>query len=89
MAISVETAQKATTSLKKHDTDTGSAEFQIALLTTRILSLTEHMKLNKKDLHSQRGLLQMVGRRKKLLAYLKQSDFESYQKVTKELGIRK
>ena len=69
--------------------DTGSPEVQIALLTARINALTAHMKANKKDYHSNRGLLKMVGRRRNLLAYLQKNDIERYRKVIAELGLRK
>lgn len=72
-----------------HDGDTGSPEVQIALLTQRISHLTEHLKDNKKDFSSRRGLLRMVGRRNSLLKYLQQNDFERYQSVVKRLGLRK
>ena len=72
-----------------HDGDTGSPEVQIALLTQRISHLTEHLKDNKKDFSSRRGLLRMVGRRNSLLKYLQQNDFERYQAVVKRLGLRK
>ena len=69
--------------------DTGSPEVQIAILTERILQLTEHLKNNPKDHHSRRGLLQMVGQRRGLLAYLKKTDLEGYRKLIEQLGIRK
>ncbi len=69
--------------------DTGSPEVQIALLTGRISHLTEHLKSNKKDHSSRRGLLRMVGRRNSLLKYLQNTDFERYQSVVKRLGLRK
>lgn len=69
--------------------DTGSPEVQIALLTERINTLNEHLKINKKDHHSRRGLLKMVGKRKGLLAYLKKSDLESYRSLIERLGLRK
>lgn len=69
--------------------DTGSPEVQIALLTERIKELTEHLKVNKKDHHSRRGLLKMVGQRRGLLAYLKKKDIESYRNLIERLGIRK
>ena len=68
--------------------DTGSPEVQIALLTERINHLTEHLKTNKQDNHSRRGLLQMVGKRKGFLLYLKEKDIEAYRALIKELGIR-
>jgi small subunit ribosomal protein S15 len=74
---------------RKHDSDTGSPEVQIALLTERITYLTEHFKTHKKDHHSRRGLLKLVGRRRKLLDYLKRKDVERYRDVIAKLGIRK
>ena len=68
--------------------DTGSAQVQIALLTERIKELTEHLKVNKKDNHSRRGLLKLVGKRKGFLAYLEQKDIEAYRALKKELEIR-
>ena len=73
---------------QKHNKDTGSTEVQISLLTSRIKELTEHLKVHKKDNHSRRGLLQMVGKRKRLLSYLQNTDFTSYQSLVKKLGIR-
>lgn len=72
-----------------HEGDTGSPEVQIALLTFRINSLTEHLKANKKDHHSRRGLLKMVGRRRNLLAYLQKKDIERYRAIVAKLGLRK
>ncbi|CUU69287.1 30S ribosomal protein S15 [Campylobacter hyointestinalis] len=68
--------------------DTGSPEVQVALLTTRIVELTEHLKINKKDFSSRLGLLKLVGRRKRLLKYLKAKNYESYTKLIAELSIR-
>ncbi len=73
---------------QKHENDTGSAEVQIAILTERINRLTEHMKRNKKDLHSRRGLIGMVNKRRRLLEYLKENDPESYQKVVEKLNLK-
>ncbi|MCK4839386.1 MAG: 30S ribosomal protein S15 [Desulfobulbaceae bacterium] len=73
----------------KHEKDTGSPEVQVALLTSRITYLTEHFKSHKKDHHSRRGLLKLVGQRKSLLKYLMKKDVERYRAVIKELGIRK
>ena len=73
---------------KIHDSDTGSPEVQIAILSRRIADLTEHLKEHKKDHHSRRGLLKMVGQRRRLLAYLKDSDIERYRDVIKKLGLR-
>ena len=72
-----------------HDNDTGSPEVQVALLTHRITELTEHFKTHEKDHHSRRGLLKLVGRRRRLLDYLKKSDFERYRTTIQRLGIRK
>ena len=71
------------------ENDTGSPEVQVAILTARINQLTEHMKKNPKDFHSQRGLLKMVGHRKNLLAYLAKKDIGSYPAIVKKLGLRK
>jgi len=81
--------QNVISKFKKHDFDTGSPEVQIALLTTRINQLTEHFKVHKKDNHGRIGLLKMVGKRMKLLKYLKDSDFTRYSDIIKELGLRK
>lgn len=83
--LKTQTIQK----FKQHDTDTGSPEVQIALLTRRIQYLTEHFKTNKKDHCSRRGLLKMVGRRRRLLDYLKNRRTERYQKVISDLGLRR
>lgn len=72
-----------------HETDTGSPEVQIAILTERITLLTEHLKIHKKDNHSRRGLLKMVGRRRNLLDYLAKKDIERYRAIIAKLGIRK
>jgi len=72
-----------------HETDTGSPEVQIAILTERIQHLTEHLKIHKKDFHSRRGLLQMVGQRRGLLNYLKDGDIDRYRKIITELGLRR
>jgi len=69
--------------------DTGSPEVQIALLTARITELTEHLKANKKDHHSRRGLMKMIGQRKGLLEYLKKTDIEAYRNLIQRLGLRK
>jgi len=72
-----------------HEKDTGSPEVQIALLSSRITYLTEHFKLHKKDHHSRRGLLKLVGQRRRLLDYLKKKDLERYRIVIQQLGLRK
>jgi small subunit ribosomal protein S15 len=74
---------------RTHDIDTGSSEVQIALLSARISYLTEHFKTHKKDHHSRRGLLKLVGRRRRLLDYLRRQDHERYQRVIARLGIRR
>lgn len=74
---------------RSHESDTGSPEVQIALLTDRITHLTEHFKIHKQDHHSRRGLLKLVGKRRRLLDYLKLKEVERYRTVIKELGIRK
>ncbi len=74
---------------RTHATDTGSPEVQIAILTARINTLTEHMRANKQDKHSNRGLLQMVGKRRRLLDYLMKKDIERYRALIAKLGIRK
>ncbi|MCD8095802.1 MAG: 30S ribosomal protein S15 [Ruminococcus sp.] len=74
---------------KLHETDTGSPEVQIAILTKRINDLTEHLKVHKNDHHSRRGLLKMVGKRRRLLSYLKSKDIERYRATIEKLGIRK
>jgi small subunit ribosomal protein S15 len=74
---------------KRHDGDTGSPEVQIALLTDRINLLTEHFKVHTKDHHSRRGLLKLVGQRRRLLDYLKGKDLEKYRNMIKELGLRR
>ncbi len=72
-----------------HEGDTGSAQVQVAVLTFRIQELTEHLKIHKKDHHSRRGLLKMVGHRRNLLAYLQKKDIERYRAIVKKLGLRK
>lgn len=73
---------------KRGESDTGSAEVQIALLTQRIRDLTEHLKMHKKDHHTRRGLLKLVGQRRRMLNYLKKVDIERYRAVIAQLGIR-
>ncbi|MBR4401482.1 MAG: 30S ribosomal protein S15 [Synergistes sp.] len=73
---------------KTHEADTGSTEVQVAILTARIRELTEHMKVHQKDFHSRRGLLIMVGKRRRLLQYLKSRDFSRYQSLIQRLGLR-
>jgi small subunit ribosomal protein S15 len=73
---------------KKHDTDTGSAEVQIALLSQRISDLTEHLRTHKHDHHCRRGLLKLVGQRRRMLNYLKKNDIERYRAIVAKLGLR-
>ena len=87
--LATEKKQEIINSFKKHDSDTGSPEVQIAILTERITYLTEHFKVHKKDHHSRRGLLKLVGQRRRLLDYLKGKDLDRYKKVIERLGIRR
>jgi len=84
-----EEKKKVIDKFKTHENDTGSSEVQVAILTKKINRLNEHLKVNKKDHHSRRGLVIMVGKRKRLLSYLKNKDINRYKKVIKELGLRK
>lgn len=87
--ISKEKKTSVIEKFRTHESDTGSAEVQIAVLTARINELNEHLQTHKKDHHSRRGLLKMVGRRRNLLAYLKEKDLEKYRGLIAELGLRK
>ena len=87
--LATDKKQEIINSFKKHDSDTGSPEVQIALLTERITYLTEHFKVHKKDHHSRRGLLKMVGQRRRLLDYVKKKDVERYKSIIERLGIRR
>ncbi len=89
MALTKDTKQAIIAEYAIHEGDTGSPEVQIAILTSRINSLTEHLKENKKDHHSRRGLLKMVGHRRNLLNYLQKIDIERYRAIIAKLGIRK
>ena len=73
---------------RTHATDTGSPEVQVAILTARIKELTEHMKSHQKDFHTRRGLLMLVGKRRRLLSYIKERDIENYRQLIAKLGIR-
>ncbi len=88
MSISSEKKQEVIQKFANHEKDTGSPEVQIAILTERIKNLTEHIKINKKDVHSRRGLIGMVNKRRKLLKYIQKKDPAKYEKIVKELGIR-
>ncbi len=89
MSTSRENKQEIISQHRLHETDTGSPEVQIALLSERINHLTEHLKVHKKDFHSRRGLLKMVGQRRRLLDYLMKTDIESYRQIIAELGLRR
>ncbi|MBQ3829170.1 MAG: 30S ribosomal protein S15 [Aeriscardovia sp.] len=88
MALVDKSKQEIIAEYATHEGDTGSPEVQIALLTKRIINLTEHMKANKHDYHSQRGLLLMIGKRRRLLAYLKKEDIDRYRTLIGSLGLR-
>lgn len=87
--ITKELKQGIITDYKTHESDTGSPEVQVAVLTFRINDLNEHLKIHKKDFHSRRGLLKMVGQRRNLLNYLKDKDIERYRTLIQRLGLRK
>jgi small subunit ribosomal protein S15 len=89
MSITAEQKTKIVSDFRTHDKDTGSPEVQIALLTTRIMELNEHLKTHKKDHSSRRGLLKMVSRRNSLLKYLTREDRVRYQQIIGKLGLRK
>ena len=89
MSLAKETKSGLIEKFRTHETDTGSPEVQVALLTERINSLTGHFKDHSKDHSSRRGLLKLVGQRRRLLNYLKKNDFERYRSLIGELGIRK
>ena len=89
MVLQKERKSELIGSYRTHDTDTGSPEVQVAILSERISSLTEHFKVHAKDHHSRRGLLKLVGQRRRLLDYLKRKDSSRYANLIKRLGIRK
>ncbi len=89
MTLDKESKQKLMQEFSRHNKDTGSPEVQIALLTTRINQLTEHLKAHKHDESSRRGLLKLVGRRRRLLAYLRRNDYNRYTALTDRLNIRR
>ncbi|HEY7166598.1 MAG TPA: 30S ribosomal protein S15 [Candidatus Binatia bacterium] len=89
MGIAQEQRNTVVEQFRLHQTDTGSPEVQVALLSQRIEQLTEHFKIHLKDHHSRRGLLKLVGQRRRLLDYLKRTDVERYQSLIQRLGIRK
>ena len=89
MALQAERKNEIISEFRVHETDTGSPEVQIALLTERITQLTDHLRSNRQDHHSRRGLLQMVGKRRRLLAYLSKNDVARYRETISRLGLRK
>lgn len=89
MSLTQERKQELIEQYQVHETDTGSADLQIALLTERINQLTEHLKINKKDHASRLGLLKMIGRRRRLLSYLMKQDMQRYESLIAKLGIRR
>lgn len=89
MALTQERKQELMAEYQVHETDTGSSDLQVAMLTDRINKLTEHLKTNKHDHASRRGLLKMIGRRKRLLSYINNRDSQRYQALIKRLGIRR
>jgi len=89
MTLTKEAKQEIVEKHGRHRSDTGSTEVQIALLTQRINDLTEHLRMHKKDHHSRRGLLKLVGHRRRLLDYLQRTNLESYRALIKELGLRR
>ncbi|NLI11974.1 30S ribosomal protein S15 [Pelotomaculum propionicicum] len=89
MALTTEQKQVVISKYKLHENDTGSPEVQVAILTERINTLTEHLKLHKGDHHSRRGLLKMVGQRRALLNYLRDRHFDRYRSIIEKLGLRK
>ena len=89
MSITKEKKEEVIGDHRKHDKDTGSPEVQVAILTERIANLTEHFKTHKKDHHSRRGLLKLVGQRRRLLDYLKRKDIVRYREIIAKLGLRK
>lgn len=89
MATAKETKEQILQDFRTHESDTGSPQIQVALLTQRINELTEHFKTHKKDNHSRRGLLKMVSQRRSLLDYLKRKDIEQYHTVVERLGLRR
>jgi small subunit ribosomal protein S15 len=89
MALTTEAKSQIIADYRRGENDTGSAEVQIAVLSRRISDLTEHLKTHKKDHHSRRGLLQLVGQRRRMLEYLKREDIERYRELIARLGLRR
>lgn len=88
MTINLKNKQELIKKFGKNDKDSGSIEVQVAMLSQKISELTEHLKINAKDFQAKRGLLMMVGKRKRMLAYLKDANLEKYRKLIKDLGLR-
>jgi len=88
MPLSKEKKLELIRSFQRHEGDTGSPEVQIAILTERINKLTEHLKKHKKDLHSRRGLIAMVNRRRRLIEYLRENDYQKYVEISQKLGLQ-
>ncbi len=88
MSITKERKAELTAEFGKNAQDTGNSKVQVAILTDRIKELTEHMKVHKKDFHTRRGLLMLVGKRRRLLSYIKKNDINEYRELIKKLGIR-
>jgi len=88
MALNAKQKQKATKDVVRHEKDTGSPEYQIALFSEKIKKLTTHLKKNVKDFHSRRGLLKMISKRKRLMTYLQKTNEKSYKAVVKKLGLK-
>ncbi|MGH2658725.1 MAG: 30S ribosomal protein S15 [Actinomycetota bacterium] len=89
MALTTESKSQLISEYRRNEGDTGSTDVQIAVLSKRIADLTEHLKTHRKDHHSRRGLLQMVGRRRRLLEYLRRKDIERYRELIARLGLRR
>jgi len=89
MALTTESKSQVISEYRRNEGDTGSTDVQIAVLSKRIADLTEHLKTHRKDHHSRRGLLQMVGRRRRLLEYLRRKDIERYRELIARLGLRR
>lgn len=89
MALTKDAKKTLMDKFRTHESDTGSPEVQVAILTTRIKEITEHLKVHKKDFNSRRGLLKLIGQRRRLLSYLKGKNIERYRSLIKQLGLRK
>lgn len=88
MALTSKQKERVTKEIKRHEKDTGSPEYQIALFTEKIKKLTSHLKQNPQDFHSRRGLLKMISKRKKLMKYLQKTDEKAYKKTAKKLNLK-